>query len=515
MKKSTLALSIAAAIGSIGLSGAANAAMEVNPDGIGHQLVFPYFTAQSDNATLMSITNTDTVNGKLVKVRFRGAANSDDLYDFQVLLSPGDIWTAAVSQDATSGKAKLATSDKSCTLPASVSATFNTDRLDPSATDAAKANGTREGYVEIITMGDIRPIDGTTTANALFTAAKHVNGIAPCTAATLQTALGTSTAVGLSAPTSSLAGDWIILNQKNTAAWSGSATAIRAVPGATTRAVFWPQKSGDVSVTADMTADPLLRLSSGGGTAPVKAQFFDFPDMSTVYTTGDPNFDTAVEHADRVTSILSVKSLANQFVTSDDIAAVTDFVFTQPTRRYHVAVNYTATATDFLATTGTVARAVFRDTVGTTVGGSASATAAAPYVAANMEFPTGSRTLCLNNITAPGQNARFNREELTPGAAAASDFVISPIVPTAPTKVYVCGEAAVLSINNAGTVTDSALAATVARNDVTFAAGYENGWMRFDSINGTAGLPILGASFVRMANGAVNYGASYVHKVTR
>ena len=68
MKKSTLALSIAAAIGSLGLAGAANAAMSVDAGGIGHQLVFPYFSAQGDNATLLSITNTDTTNGKLVKV---------------------------------------------------------------------------------------------------------------------------------------------------------------------------------------------------------------------------------------------------------------------------------------------------------------------------------------------------------------------------------------------------------------------------------------------------------------
>ena len=35
-------------------------------------------------ATLLNLINTDTVRGKAVKVRFRGAANSDDVYDFQV-----------------------------------------------------------------------------------------------------------------------------------------------------------------------------------------------------------------------------------------------------------------------------------------------------------------------------------------------------------------------------------------------------------------------------------------------
>jgi hypothetical protein len=536
MKKSTLALSIAAAIGSLGLAGAANAAMEVNPGGIGHQLVFPYFSAQGDNATLLSITNTDTVNGKLVKVRFRGAANSDDLYDFQVLLSPGDIWTAAVSKDATTGLAKLATTDKSCTLPQSVSSNFNTNRLDPSATDAGKANGTREGYVEVITMGDIPPLapnmSADVAATSLFRTVKHVAGVAPCAAAVLQEKLGekagTKTADTLNelvAPTAGLTGDWIILNQANTAAWSGSATALRVVAPATAVRVFWPQKDGAVTLANTMTADPLLTNSV------VTAQQFDLPDMSTVYT-NSAGHQTAALHADAVTTALAVKSVSNQFVTSDDIAAVTDLLFSQPTRRYHVAVNYTGIKDDaaragtgtedlLLAKTGTDAVAVYRNTTngvaGVSAGSQGGAAADSPfYNTSNMAFPTGSRTLCLNSISTPGQNARFDREELTP-ASSTTDFTISPRPATAATTVFVCGEAAVMSINNGGTTTGSALDASVARNDVTFPAGYENGWLRFNTA-ATAnanGLPILGGSFIRMANGAVNYGTMYAHKVTK
>jgi hypothetical protein len=500
--------------------------MSVDAGGIGHQLVFPYFSAQGDNATLLSITNTDTVNGKLVKVRFRGAANSDDLYDFQVLLSPGDVWTAAVSKDATTGLAQLATTDKSCTLPKSVNATFSTGRLDPSATADAKANGTREGYVEVINMGDIDYAYytglATTTvqATSLYKTVKHVAGVAPCDIAVLQDKLGaafTSPFVGqngITTPTGGLTGDYIILNQANTAAWSGSAVALKA---ANPQVVFWPQKSGDVTLptTNTYTADPLF-TGGASGTAIVKPQNFDLPDMSTQYDTGNA---TAVAQADDTTGKLAVKSIANQFVTSDDIAAVTDWVFAQPTRRYHVAVNYTAVAEDAatsatelnnLGKTGTKAVAVYRDTTASDAGGASSASSY--YMSTNMGFPTGSRTLCLKNIDAPGRNARFDREETTPATAATTDFTISPIIPAATATVYICGEAAVLSINNGGTTTDSALSASVARNDVTFAAGYENGWMRFDSLNGTTGLPILGASFIRMANGAVNYGVSYAHK---
>jgi len=529
MKKSTLALSIAAAIGSLGLAGAANAAMGETDGGVGHQLVYPYFTAQGGNATLMSITNTDTVNGKLVKVRFRGAANSDDLFDFTLALSPGDMWTAAVTQDATTGLAQLTTTDKSCTLPASVNAKFSTFRLDPSASDADKAAGTREGYAEVITMANIESLTtlsitaSSTVATALFTTIKHVNGVAPCAAAVFTEKLSTKArgdalASGLRAPTSGITGDWIILNQTTTAAWSGSATALS--PETTAQMVFWPQTSGTPDNIASFTADPLLAKGI------VAAQNFDLPDMSTPYEVST----TAIQQADSVTLALSKTNIVNQFVTNDSIAADTDLLFSQPTRRYHVAVNYTAkvddpTTTpnelDYYSKTGNRATAIFRDTTallqesGTVVTNVSTGTFGSVYYRpTNTVFPTSaSRTLCLNSITTPGQNNRFDREETTPGAAS-TDFTISPVVVAAPSSLFICGEAAVVSINAAGTTYASALGATVARNDITFPAAYTDGWLSFSTLaaNGTNGLPILGQAFIRAANGPVNYGFGYAHK---
>jgi len=214
--------------------------------------------------------------------------------------------------------------------------------------------------------------------------------------------------------------------------------------------------------------------------------------LSTVYETAGSSFaTTAVAQANDITTALAVKSITNQFVTSDSIAGVTDFLFSQPTRRYHVAVNYkaqkdnpdvagTGTTDLLLSTKGTDAVAIYRDTTnGSTSGSTFTAGVAGGsstlgssgssfYNSTNMAFPTGSRTLCLKSVSTPGQNDRFDREETTPGAST-TDFTISPVVPAATSTVYVCGEAAVLSINNAGTVGDSALSASVARNDITFA----------------------------------------------
>ena len=292
MRKNLLSLSIAAMIGGIGFAGVASAsvlstgstatALVTNDTGIGHILFVPYFTTQNGNVTLLNLVNTDTSNGKAVKVRFRGASNSDDIFDFQVYLSPGDVWTANVSK-AADGRSQLFTTDKTCTLPASVNAPFDTTRLPASFTAAQKANETNEGYIEILTMADIPKallsgqsnVGGTVSTNPLFTAIKHVSGVAPCTAgvmaalatdpkvavagsgvgtaATNATEAAAST-MGLRNPTGGLFLNYTIVNVPTTLAFSQSASAIAAVvagtPGTPVAAniVFSPQTSTPINV---------------------------------------------------------------------------------------------------------------------------------------------------------------------------------------------------------------------------------------------------------------------------
>ncbi len=505
MKKSTLALSVIAALGGLGFAGGALAittiggatatSLVLNADGIGHQLIIPYFTVQGDNATLMNITNTDLVNGKVVKVRFRGAANSDDLFDFQVLMSPGDVWTATITQDPVSKIALLKTTDKTCVLPSGVAFAagnaFATSRVDPTPTKGNSANETREGYVEIINMADIPPLPLT----ALFTATKHVAGVAPCTAAALEAALGTdvadvaaANARGMAVPTGGLTSDWIILNQANTAAWSGSATALEARIGAARAAGnlnFWPQKFGVPASFATATADPLLSLAPVAGQQ--AAQQYDLPDLSTPYITTDA---TAAARATATATALAVTSITNQYVTSTDINAVTDLLFSQPTRRYAVAQNYVTNVPAYNAGVNT------------------------HYTAANTAV--NDRQICLNQLIRPtSQNKIFDREETTPGVGG-TIFVISPNVPSAAATFLICGETAVYSIN-AGAANPSALSATVNRGDISIAdATYKQGWLTIATPGAVAtGLPILGGSFIRASNTTVNYGFLWNHKVTR
>jgi len=576
MKKSTLALSVAAAIGSFGFIGnamaigeltgaAANTVMRLNTDGIGHQLVVPYFSAQSGNATLLNIANTDTVNAKVVKVRFRGAANSDDLFDFTLLMSPGDVWTAAVSQDPTTGLSLLRTTDASCVLPAAVKAStgavFITGRVDPTPAKGNSANETREGYVEIINMADIPPTKFNAGATAaakaltLFGTVKHASAVAACDATVLGAALGTDYATNalattggvaggvvggenysLAAPTGLLTSDWVILNQTTTAAWSGSATALQVVDAGGVNAAgniaFWPQKDNLsngaaplLANTAGVLAQRLATTDPLFVTGAVTIQPFDLPDLSTPYTALDSAGAVinaayvatmpAITRADDSSAKFAVKSITNQFVTNSGIAGVTDFLFSQPTRRYSVAVNYTAAgttssnATDIVGGAGTRAAAVYRAATAVNTQGDGSLYYGRLAVATSVANTTlTARQVCLTSIASP---SFLDREE-TPGAAGG--FVISPGVAT---SFSLCGEAAVASINAAGVTSGSALSATVVRNDITFGTGFDLGRANFTTLAaaGGNGLPILGASFVRVANGAVNYGFTMAHKVTR
>jgi hypothetical protein len=60
-----------AGLGALGATGAAQA-VNVNPDGLGQALIYPYYTTQGTNApynSLLSVVNS-TNSGKVVKVRF-------------------------------------------------------------------------------------------------------------------------------------------------------------------------------------------------------------------------------------------------------------------------------------------------------------------------------------------------------------------------------------------------------------------------------------------------------------
>ncbi len=494
MKKNVLALSIAAMVGGLGFAGTASAApateLRLAESGTGHILLVPYFNAQNKNMSVFHVVNTDTSNGKAVKVRFRGAANSDDILDFQVFLSPGDVWTAAVSAGA-DGVSQLVTYDNSCTLPAiqkGVPVPFLTDRLN-SKSDVA--NNTREGYVEMFNMADIK---ADSNANSLFTAIKHVKGVAPCTDAVLQATLTTGkNTVGLAEPTTGLTGSWYIINVPETTTYSGAANVIRAVdslgnPGSGVN-VFSAQDASAPINLAVSTADPLLRSGL------VAAASYDLPDLSTPYLAGTLTPEAQVN---ALTEALAVTSVINQFANDESITAKTDWVVSMPTRRYSIAANYKTDITfgSNQASIGDI--------------GTATAASDKTYrvvnTGTNTYFSTFGNTsvdsdgrICVSSI---GQ-VFYDREET---GQKAGEAVFSP--QTAAKAAALCGEVSVLSFNSA-IGSKSVLDASVARGNVNTAP--VNGWSQ---MNFGGAVPVLGAAFMKVSNPNVGTGVSGTYGIT-
>ena len=115
MKRKTLTTAIVAGLtGVAGMVSVANA-VNLNPDGLGQVLIYPYYSARGGNDTLISLVNT-TSAAKSVKVRFLEGLNSREVLDFNLYLSPFDVWTAAVTE-IEEGVPGLVTTDSSCTVP--------------------------------------------------------------------------------------------------------------------------------------------------------------------------------------------------------------------------------------------------------------------------------------------------------------------------------------------------------------------------------------------------------------
>src|SRR6478735_6859960 len=166
-----------AGVSALGVTGAAQA-VNLNPDGLGQVLIYPYYTTRTDiggNAytSLLSVVNT-TSSAKAVKVRFLEGKNSREVLDFNLFLSKHDVWTAAILPSTTGG-ALVGTLDKSCTLPPIpaggqnfVNFAYVGNYDDKGGTSLDR---TKEGYVEIIEMATF------TTASTTSQIVTHVGGV--------------------------------------------------------------------------------------------------------------------------------------------------------------------------------------------------------------------------------------------------------------------------------------------------------------------------------------------------
>ncbi|HEY2864984.1 MAG TPA: hypothetical protein VGK37_15290 [Casimicrobiaceae bacterium] len=313
-----------AGVSALGVTGAAQA-VNLNPDGLGQVLIYPYYTTRADaggNAytSLLSVVNT-TSSAKAVKVRFLEGKNSKEVLDFNLFLSKHDVWTAAIF--ASGAGAAVGTFDKSCTLPLSISqgtiAPFVNFAYTGNYDDkgGATLDRTKEGYVEIIEMATF------TTASTTSQIVTHVGGVPGqngFTCADLTTGQAQKDALIADFVSGGLFGGMTLINVDNGTDFTEDAVALDnyIIPS--------QQASGFGQIYNDPGSIlPDLQLA-GPAVSQVLAN-------GSVYTSSW-TFGTA----DPVSAVLMHANVMNEFVLDTTTKSGTDWVVTFPTKRYYVNV---------------------------------------------------------------------------------------------------------------------------------------------------------------------------------
>jgi hypothetical protein len=299
-KQKTLFAAVASASALLA-AGSANA-VYVNNDGLGQALVYPYYTVRAGNTTLLSVVNT-TDQAKAVKVRFLDGKNTAEVLDFNLFLSPKDVWTGAIM--ATADGAMIATKDKSCTnpkLPAGGQPFRNFQFVEDGDVTALQAmDRTREGYVEILEMATIP------TTTALGKDVTHVSGTPKCS---LTNDANATSATGLTAPSGGLFGSESIVNFTSGYSTSVDATALDG----------W--HSGNFGITASGSLQP--SIASGGST------------IAVVNNGGNVYVSQMVNSLDAVSATMMHSNVMGEYAFTSDGAFGTDWVLTMPTKRQYV-----------------------------------------------------------------------------------------------------------------------------------------------------------------------------------
>ena len=296
------------------------AAMTLNPRGTGQVLLFPYFTVNRHQQTLISVSNL-TEASKVARVRFREAYNGREVLDFNVFLPAQATWTSALFSLDDAGLAgagaAILSNDSLCTNPAFNAANTLPDgrRYQPflnyGYTGAQSDTGptddvrTREGFFEIVEMAELV---GATRVDIL-----PVNGVPPACG---RVAGGDLPAADLLPPGGGLSGSMAIVDVPIGTFYATSATAL---DGVFTQPVYAP--SGSVA--------PDLRNASAGANGFVSAYV---PINGAMLA-----LDYAPEQAvDAASALLATSEIVTDYDVSASAGAQTDWVFTFPTKHFYV-----------------------------------------------------------------------------------------------------------------------------------------------------------------------------------
>ena len=346
-RKNLTAAVLAGLAGVAGIVGSAQA-VNVNPDGLGQVLIYPYYTTNGDNMTLLSVVNT-TDQAKAVKVRFLEGENSQEVLDFNLYMSAYDVWTAAISSmpagaaitDCDDPNDEVDTicegplltilaDETTCTVPglnnAQAFLPFQYSE-DGGSQDQSRMN---EGHFEMIEMGTLT--DEGFDPEAAATHRSWGDGTWHPDCATLVDAWTdpddtvdddegewlVDETEGIGPPSGGLFGGAAIVNVQGGRMHSYDATAING----------WSSSGFDAFDFSNHTEPGRTEPSLNSGDSMEGYVFLDNGDTAT-----SGELDRAV---DAVSFVFMHDSLLNEYTTEGAVAGATEWVITFPTKRFYV-----------------------------------------------------------------------------------------------------------------------------------------------------------------------------------
>ena len=293
-------------------------AVSLSPSGIGQALVYPYYTVNKSQDTLISVVNASDIS-KAVQVRFLEGYNGRDTLAFALFLSPHDVWTASISQVADDGGAMLKTSDASCTVPVIPASGVALRGSDYDGTGAVPADGgptsitrTREGFIEFFAIADITPGSPTDVAITHTQTGTPGEG-APPGCATLNDATVQPDEV---APTGGIFGSGSIVNVGQGTFFAYNADAL----------------AGFTDVPLDSPSGTLASFQDANSSEAVSG-------VATAYVETPDGRPLALDYAfgvDAVSAIFMADAIYNEYIIAASLGANTDWVVTFPTKNFYV-----------------------------------------------------------------------------------------------------------------------------------------------------------------------------------
>ena len=315
-KKKSLYAALAG-VGVLGVTGAADA-VNLSSTGTGQVLLYPYYTVRADAAgnsfnSLLSVVNS-TACVKSVKVRFLEARNSQEVLDFNLFLSPKDVWTTAIIPSSTGGGA-IITADRSCTLPV-ITGQINFVNFQYAGDGGGDGlDRTQDGYVEIIEMATYAATS-TTAANVTHSPP----GETPPGCAKETDILAAAEAL---APNGGLFGGITVINVNQGQSYQENAVALDNYS-----VVQLYSASGTINPTLTQATPPVSVVTASLIVPPAVTPAPTFVQSLWIPTiTGTPDPVSAVLMHDRV---------LNEVVLDSATKSTTDWVITEPTKRYYV-----------------------------------------------------------------------------------------------------------------------------------------------------------------------------------